>query len=140
MKFNQVAAPADGVYDVTWWYHCGLNDNFGDPNCGGEPHTPSGCRPAGLVVNGMSLPRIYQFPCFPGDWGQIHAYTIPTALKAGAMNSIQITAGIMGRDAVDVDAIAVMRPGTGLGPNAGMGPGGAGGGGGAGGTKDAGAD
>jgi hypothetical protein len=116
MVFNQVSAPSDGMYDVTWWYHCGLNDNFGDPGCGGEPHTPSGCRPAGLVVNGMALAHVYQFPCFPGDWGQIHAYTTPLALKAGPTNSIQITAGIMGRDAADIDAIMIMPLGMGVAP------------------------
>src|SRR5437667_131581 len=45
LQFNNVSAPADGMYDVTWWYHCGNNDNFHDPTCRGEPHTPAGCRP-----------------------------------------------------------------------------------------------
>jgi hypothetical protein len=115
LVFNGIAAPADGMYDVTWWYHCGLNDNFGDPGCGGEPHTPSGCRPAQLVVNGTTVPRIWQFPCFPGPWGQIHAATTPLALKAG-MNSIKITAGVAGRDAVDLDAISIFPAGMGLAP------------------------
>jgi hypothetical protein len=115
LQFNAIAAPTDGMYDVTWWYHCGLNDNFGDPGCGGEPHTPSGCRPAQLVVNGTTVPRIWQFPCFPGPWGQIHAATTLLALKAG-MNSIKITAGVAGRDAVDLDAISIFPAGKGIAP------------------------
>jgi hypothetical protein len=41
LQFNQVAAPSDGTYDVTWWYHCGNNDNFGDKHCGGQTDPPT---------------------------------------------------------------------------------------------------
>jgi hypothetical protein len=118
VTINNISAPADGMYDVTWWFHCGKNDNFGDANCGGVPHTPSGCRPHVIIVNGARLPKIYEFPCFPGSWGEIHASTVQVPLKAGAMNSIQIFA-TPGRDASDMDAIAVYPAGKGTPPIAG---------------------
>jgi hypothetical protein len=111
---NQVMAPADGVYDFTWWFHCGKNDNFGDTNCGGAPHTASGCRPHILEVNGTKLPKVYHFPCFPGSWGQIHASTTQITLKAGA-NSIRVYA-TPGRDAADLDAQALYPMGKGVPP------------------------
>jgi hypothetical protein len=114
LQLNGISAPADGMYDLTWWFHCGKNDNFGDTNCGGEPHTPSGCRPHQIVVNGVELPRTYHFPCFPGSWGEIHAATTAVPLKAGA-NTIRIFA--RGRfDASDVDALQVFPAGKGLPP------------------------
>jgi hypothetical protein len=114
--FNAVEAPSDGMYDVTWWYHCGKSDNFGDANCGGAPHTPSGCRPHVLNVNGTMLPKVYHFPCYPGTWGQIHAATVTIALKGGKTNSIKVNA-TPGRDAADLDAIVVYPTGKGVGPN-----------------------
>jgi hypothetical protein len=103
------------MYDVTWWFHCGKNDNFGDKNCGGAPNrTASGCRPHILVVNGTKLPKVYEFPCFPGSWGEIHGSTTPVPLKAG-MNSIRIYA-TPGRDASDMDAIAVYPAGKSVSP------------------------
>src|SRR5947207_1459496 len=82
LVFNKIAAPADGMYDVTWYYHCGKNDNFGDGNCGGEPNHPAGgCRPHILTVNGTRLPKVYEFHCFPGPWGEIHLVTTPLPLK-----------------------------------------------------------
>jgi hypothetical protein len=117
LVFNKVMAPADGMYDVTWWYHCGLNDNFGDPGCGGEPNHPkAGCRPHILTVNGTQLPKVYEFHCFPGPWGQIHAVVTPLPLKSGE-NSIKVVA-TSGRDAADLDAIAVYPAGKGVGPTA----------------------
>jgi hypothetical protein len=112
---NGLSAPADGMYDVTWWFHCGKDDNFGDTNCGGAPHTKSGCRPHILVVNGVKLPKVYHFPCFPGSWGQIHASTTTIPLKAGAMNSIRIYA-TPGRDAADLDALQIFPAGKGVPP------------------------
>jgi hypothetical protein len=114
---NDVAVPADGMYDVTWWYHCGKNDNFGDPTCGGLPHTPSGCRPHIMEINGAKQPKVSEWPCFPGSWGQIHAVTTPMAFKAGK-NSIRIYA-TPGRDAADLDALAIYPAGMGLKPVAG---------------------
>jgi hypothetical protein len=105
------------MYDVTWYYHCGKNDNFGDGNCGGEPnHPPAGCRPHVLTVNGARLPMVYEFHCFPGPWGQIHAVTTPLPLKAGD-NTIRVVA-TPGRDAADLDAIAIYPPGQGAQPAA----------------------
>jgi hypothetical protein len=114
--FNKVTVPADGDYDITWWYHCGLNDNFGDTNCGGEPNYPkSGCRPHVLTVNGTKLPKVFEFHCFPGDWLQIHAATTTSIpLKAGE-NSIRVVA-TPGRDAADLDAIAIWPVGKGTPP------------------------
>jgi hypothetical protein len=115
LVFNKVSAPSDGMYDVTWYYHCGKNDNFGDGNCGGEPNHPAaGCRPHVLTVNGERQPKVFEFHCFPGPWGLIHAVTTPLALKAGD-NSIRVVA-TPGRDAADLDAIAVYPPGKGVQP------------------------
>src|SRR5262249_19291851 len=79
LQYTQVSAPSDGMYDVTWWYHCGKSDNFGDVHCGGQtnpPTTPSGCRPHQIVVNGTEMPGTYHFPCYPGPWSEIHAATV----------------------------------------------------------------
>jgi hypothetical protein len=106
------------MYDVTWWYHCGLNDNFGDKNCGGQtnpPTTASGCRPHQIVVNGTELTGTYHFPCFPGAWSIIHAASTTITLKAGA-NTIKIYSTAP-RDAADMDAIAIAPAGQGTAPN-----------------------
>ena len=66
LQFNGLQAPADGMYYVTWCNRIWKNDNFGDRDCGGDPHTASGCRPHQLTVNGVDLPKTYHFPCFPG--------------------------------------------------------------------------
>jgi hypothetical protein len=118
LQYNNVSAPADGMYDVTWWYHCGLNDNFGDKNCGGQtnpPTTPSGCRPHQIVVNGTEMPGTYHFPCFPGPWSIIRAATTTLPLKGGAMNTIKVYATAP-RDAADMDAIEVVPAGMGIAP------------------------
>jgi hypothetical protein len=112
--FNNVMAPSDGMYDVTWWFHCGKNDNFGDTGCGGAPHTASGCRPHVFELNGAKFPKVYHFPCFPGSWGEIHASTVTFPLKTG-MNSIKVQA-TTGRDAADLDAIEVFPAGKGFPP------------------------
>jgi hypothetical protein len=115
LVLNKIAAPADGMYDVTWYYHCGKNDNFGDGNCGGEPNHPAaGCRPHILTVNDVKMPKVYEFHCFPGPWGLIHAVTTPLPLKAGD-NSIRVVA-TQGRDAADLDAIAIFPAGQGVMP------------------------
>jgi hypothetical protein len=117
LQFNKIAAPADGMYDVTWYYRCGKNDNFGDGNCGGEPNHPAGgCRPHVLTVNGTRLPKVYEFHCFPGPWSEVHIVSTPIPLKAGD-NSIRVVA-TPGRDAADLDAIAVYPAGQGRPPAA----------------------
>jgi hypothetical protein len=117
LQFNKIMAPADGMYDVTWYYRCGKNDNFGDGNCGGEPNHPAGgCRPHILTVNGTKLPKIYEFHCFPGPWSEVHIVSTPIPLKAGE-NSLRVVA-TTGRDAADLDAIAVYPAGQGRPPMA----------------------
>jgi hypothetical protein len=118
LQFNKIMAPADGMYDVTWYYRCGKNDNFGDGNCGGEPNHPAGgCRPHILTVNGTRLPKVYEFHCFPGPWSEVHIVsTLMIPLKAGE-NSLRVVA-TAGRDAADLDAIAIFPAGKGLPPAA----------------------
>jgi hypothetical protein len=116
LQFNQVMAPADGMYDVDWWYHCGNNDNFGDKHCGGQtdpPTTASGCRPHNIIVNGTELMGTYHWPCFPGSFGEIHAVTVQLPLKAGP-NTIRVYP--KSRDSADMDAIHVKPLGKGIGP------------------------
>jgi hypothetical protein len=116
LTYNKVMAPTDGMYDVTWWYHCGNNDNFGDVHCGGQkdpPTTAAGCRPHQIVVNGTELTGTYHFPCFGGSFTVIHAATTPLMLKAGE-NSIKVYP--KQRDAADMDALQVQPPGKGIGP------------------------
>jgi hypothetical protein len=117
LQFNKINAPADGMYDVTWYYHCGKNDNFGDGNCGGEPNHPAGgCRPHVLTINGTRQPKVYEFHCYPGMWGEIHVVTTQLPLKSGD-NSIRVVA-TPGRDAADLDAIGVFPAGKGPQPQA----------------------
>jgi hypothetical protein len=116
LQFNQVAAPSDGMYDVTWWYHCGNNDNFGDKHCGGQtdpPTTAAGCRPHNIIVNGTELQGTYHFPCFAGSFGIIRAATTALPLKAG-MNTIKVYP--KSRDAADMDALQVSPLGMGTKP------------------------
>jgi hypothetical protein len=116
LTYNNVMVPSDGMYDVTWWYHCGNNDNFGDKHCGGQtspPTTPSGCRPHQIVVNGTEMKGTYHFPCFAGSFAVIHAATTALPLKAGA-NSLKVYP--KQRDAADMDALQVQPAGKGIGP------------------------
>jgi len=122
------------VYDVTWWYHCGLYDNWHDNNCGGPPYPAwmsfynatanpqPGCRPHLISVNGTQVDGadhttpFWQFPCFGGSWEILHASTTPLTLAAGA-NKIRIGAPhIPDLDGVDVDAIHVTPVGMGTSP------------------------
>jgi hypothetical protein len=116
LQFNGVTAPADGTYDVTWWYHCGASDNFGDKHCGGQtdpPTTPAGCRPHQIVVNGVELMGTYHFPCFAGSWIEMHAATTALPLKAGA-NTIKVYP--KERDSADMDALQISPVGKGTPP------------------------
>jgi len=118
LRWNAIAAPADGMYDVTWWYHCGNNDNFGDHNCGGQtdpPTTSAGCRPHQIIVNGTEMPGTYHFPCFAGSWGIIHAATTTLPLKAGGTNWIHVYA-TKPRDAADMDVLQISAVGHGVPP------------------------
>jgi hypothetical protein len=122
VEFHAVMVPADGTYDVTWWYHCGLNDHYGDTSCGGVKYAVgSSCRPHLIDVNGVPMSssagaKYYQFPCYATAWSLIHAATTALPLKAGS-NTIYIHApGATTLDAVDVDAINVLPPGKGAPP------------------------
>jgi hypothetical protein len=117
MQFNAISAPADASYDVTFWYHCGDSDTYGDGNCGGQPMTEpkqTGCRPQVFTVNGTVIPGAYHFPCFPGSWATMYAATVSLPLAAGT-NTIKV-APPPPRDAVDVDAIEILSPGKGRAP------------------------
>jgi hypothetical protein len=116
LTYNNVAAPSDGMYDVTWWYHCGNSDNFGDKHCGGQtdpPTTSAGCRPHQIVVNGVEMTGTYHFPCFADSFAVIHAATTQLPLKAG-MNSIKVYP--KQRDSADMDALQVKPMGKGMPP------------------------
>jgi hypothetical protein len=108
VQFNGVSAPADGTYDVVWYYYCGNSDTNGDTACpwaGQGKGNPPGCRPAQFVINGMQLPTTYQFPCFAGAWNIAHLHTVSLPLKAGSSNTIKIFS--TGPDVVDLDRIVV---------------------------------
>jgi hypothetical protein len=122
VEFHGVTVPADGAYDVTWWYHCGLDDHYGDTKCGGVKYSVgSSCRPHLIDVNGVPISssagaKYYQFPCYPTAWSLIHAATTALPLKAGS-NTIYIHApGATTLDAADIDAINVLPAGKGAPP------------------------
>jgi hypothetical protein len=122
VELHGVTVPADGTYDVTWWYHCGLDDHYGDTKCGGVKYSVgSSCRPHLIDINGVPMSssagaKYYQFPCYPTAWSLIHAATTALPLKAGA-NTIYIHApGATTLDAADIDAINVLPAGKGAPP------------------------
>ncbi len=132
IQFNQVTVPADGTYDVTWWYHCGQDrpghaDVFGDTKCGGLNYNTgagSGCRPHLIDVNGVPMSSVvdgktalyYQFPCYAVSWSILHGATTALPLKAGA-NTVYIHApGAPTLDAADFDALDVQASGHGTAP------------------------
>jgi hypothetical protein len=123
VQFNTVTVPADGTYDLTWYYKCGNSDNYGDAHCGllggqtnppNPPITPSGCRPHEIKVNGVPMTGTYHFPCYPGSWRETHVATTPVPLKGGIKNVIWI--GPPARDSVNLDALWVLPHGKGLPP------------------------
>ena len=125
VTFTNVYAPADGDYNIVWYYRCGNadTDNNYPPTCPGSKEGsttgPPGCRQALFTVNGVTDPMTYQIPCFlrtePGDgWSNIHSWVrddpatkalVPFHLKAGSNNTIKIFAG--NHDTVDLAAIRV---------------------------------
>jgi len=104
LQFNDISITMDGKYNVTWFYYCGNNDNNGDTDCGGKPHTPSGCRPGIFVVNNVQLPDVNQFPCFPGTWEELHTISFTVDFKAGN-NSLKIFSN--SADCADLEGISV---------------------------------
>ncbi|MGA2448015.1 MAG: hypothetical protein ABTD50_05005 [Polyangiaceae bacterium] len=126
-----VSAPTAGMYDVTWWYHCGGSDGYQDTNCGGlryDAGVPGLCRPHMIVVNGAlqagaeAADKYYQFPCYATSWALIHPVVTALPLIAGS-NTIYIhapndyeSAGVDdGLDAADLDVIHVTAVGQGVG-------------------------
>jgi hypothetical protein len=128
ITFTNVYAPADGDYNIVWYYYCANADTNGysSPTCGtaapqGSMTGNPGCREAEFTVNGVADPKVYEFPCFlrisPQDhgWGHVHSWVrsenvkssvlVPFHLKAGATNTIKIFA--RGHDAPNVAAIRV---------------------------------
>jgi hypothetical protein len=130
VTFNDVAAPADGVYDVTFWYHSGGGgpggsaDTYGDVKCGGLNYNTgpgSGCRPHLIYVNGVQMASTvagqnaayYEFPAYPGSWTIVHGAVVALPLRAGS-NTIYIKApGFTTSDAADLDALDVQPSGQG---------------------------
>jgi hypothetical protein len=126
-----VTVPADDLYDVTWWYHCGNNDRFDDFTCGGltyDAGSPGVCRPHEIVVNGAlqtgaaTGQNYYQFPCWPDTWAKIHPAVTTLRLKAGS-NTLFLHTPVdyidvntdNGLDSVDLDVIHVTPVGKGTG-------------------------
>jgi hypothetical protein len=124
ITFNDVAAPADGIYDVTIWYHSGTSDTYGDVNCGGLDYkTGAGhmCRPHLIFVNGVQMTSTvagqnaayYEFPAYASAWSIVHGAVVALPLKAGS-NTILIKApGFTTSDAADLDALDVQPSGQG---------------------------
>ena len=134
VTFKNITVPSDGMYDVVRWFHCGLDDNWHDNNCGGAPYpewmsfyNPNanpqpGCRPHLIAVNGVQQDGadhktpFWQFPCFGGGWDIMHVATTPLHLTAGK-NQIRLGAPhIADLDGVDIDAIHVVSAGKGTAP------------------------
>lgn len=133
VEFHGIVVPADGSYDVTWWYHCGeagssgVADTYGDTACGGLDYDTgpgTGCRPHLIDVDGVPVSTtldgaaatIYQFPCYGDAWSVVHAATTALPLKAGA-NVIYIHAPhATNLDGSDIDAIDVLLAGQGARP------------------------
>jgi hypothetical protein len=127
VTFNGVTVPVDGSYDVTFWYHSGGSDTYGDANCGGVRYdTAAGngqlCRPHMISVNGVQMSSTingqtavyYEFPAYASSWSIVHGAVAALPLKAGS-NTILIKApGSTTSDAADIDALDV-QPSSGPG-------------------------
>jgi len=129
VTFNGVTVPADGTYDVTFWYHSGQltpgkADVYGDAHCGGvnyDTGAGSGCRPHLILVNGVQTSATvggqkavyYEFPAYPDSWAIVHGAVVALSLRAGP-NMIEIKApGFTTSDAADIDALDVQPSGAG---------------------------
>jgi len=122
VEFRDVTVASTGTYDVTWWYHCGENNSYGDTACGGLHYAVgSSCRPHLIDVNGVPVSAetdgqaalIYQFPCYAGAWSIVHGVTTALPLLAG-QNTVLIHAPHeLDLDSADIDAIDVQALGQG---------------------------
>jgi hypothetical protein len=63
---QQGAGAGSGMYDVTWWYHCGKNDHFGDRRCGGQTNPPPPCLDAAPSDRGQWHGNARDLPLL--DW------------------------------------------------------------------------
>ncbi len=122
VEFRNVTAPSAGMYDVTWWYHCGENNSYGDTACGGLHYAVgSSCRPHLIDVNGVPVAAetdgqtalIYQFPCYAGAWSMVHGATTALALEAGPNIVLIHAPHEVDLDSADIDAIDVQALGQG---------------------------
>jgi hypothetical protein len=127
LAFNGVTVPVEGTYYVTFWYHSGGSDTYGDANCGGVRYdTAAGdgqlCRPHMISVNGVRMSSTiggqtavyYEFPAYASSWSIVHGAVVALPLKAGP-NTIYIKApGFTTSDAADMDALDV-QPSSGPG-------------------------
>jgi hypothetical protein len=134
VEFNDVTAPSDGTFDVTWWYHCGADPDtpgqanvYGDRTCGGldyQTGAGTGCRSQLIDVNGVAMSvavggeiaSYYQFPCYGTAWAVLHGATTALPLKAGSNRIYFHAPGATTLDAVDLDAIDVQPAGAGVAP------------------------
>ncbi len=126
VDFSGVFVPAAGTYDVTWWYHCGESNSFGDTACGGL-HYDAGtsCRPHLIDVNGVAVSAattdgavasVFQFPCYAGLWSVVHAATTALTLSAGNNDILIHAPHALDLDSADIDAIDILPRGAGAGP------------------------
>ena len=122
VEFRSVTVPSAGTYDVTWWYHCGENNSYGDTACGGLHYSVgSSCRPHLIDVNGMPMSAetdgqaalIYQFPCYAGAWSIVHGATTNLPLVAGQNIVLLHAPHELNLDSADIDAIDVQVLGQG---------------------------
>jgi len=114
ITFNNVWAPKDSNYLITFGYMCSFGDNDGDSNCGGTPLGTNGglgCRPMQFAINGDTLKSlngavtVWQIPCTNNQSWCMHVYdTITLPLKAG-LNSMHLWSG--SSDMPDLDRIIV---------------------------------
>jgi hypothetical protein len=92
ITFNNIYAPKDSTYLITFSYMCAGGDNDGDSNCGGTLGTNGGlgCRPIQFVINGDSDKVVFQTPCYANtNWCLEHFDSTSIPLKAG-LNSIHL--------------------------------------------------
>jgi hypothetical protein len=126
VEFHNISVPSDAMYSVTWWYHCGSKDTFGDANCGGLRYSVpnyAGCRPHLIDVNGTTVSStvngavapFFQFPCYSTAWAVIHAATTDLPLKAGNNVIFIHPPHVANLDSADIDAIHVTAMGQGTG-------------------------
>ncbi len=106
ITFNNVFAPKDSNYLITFGYMCATGDNDGDSTCGTKVKTGYGCRPMQFSINGDTVKNVvWQMPCYNNpSWCFDHYDTITLPLKAG-LNSMHFWSSTT--DMPDLDRIIV---------------------------------